>query len=48
MTDHDQFFKNLLQEFFGDLLQMVAPELASRLRVEEPTFLESELFTSFP
>ena len=48
MTDHDQFFKNLLQEFFGDLLRIVAPELAPRLRVEEPTFLESELFTSFP
>jgi hypothetical protein len=48
MTDHDQFFKNLLQEFFGDLLRIVAPDLAPRLRVEEPTFLESELFTSFP
>ena len=48
MTDHDQFFKNLLQEFFGDLLRIVAPELAVRLRVEEPTFLESELFSSFP
>ncbi len=48
MTDHDQFFKNLFQEFFGDLLRIVAPELAGRLRVEAPTFLESELFTSFP
>ena len=47
MTDHDQFFKNLLQEFFGDLLRIVVPELAPRLRTEEPTFLESELFTSF-
>ncbi len=48
MTDHDQFFKNLFQEFFGDLVRIVAPELAGRLRVEAPTFLESELFTSFP
>lgn len=48
MTDHDQFFKHLLQEFFGDLLRIVAPELAAKLRVEDPTFLESELFTSFP
>ncbi len=48
MTDHDQFFKNLFQEFFGDLLRIVAPDLAARLRVGEPTFLESELFTSFP
>jgi hypothetical protein len=48
VTDHDQFFKNLFQEFFGDLVRIVAPELAARLRVEEPTFLESELFTRFP
>ena len=48
MTDHDQFFKNLLREFFGDLLRIVVPDLAQRLRVEEPTFLETELFTRFP
>ena len=48
MKDHDQFFKYLLQEFFGDLLRIVVPELAPRLRAEEATFLESELFTSFP
>lgn len=48
MTDHDQFFKHLLQEFFGDLLRIVAPKLAGKLRVDEPTFLESELFTSAP
>lgn len=48
MTDHDQFFKHLFQEFFEDLLRIVAPELASRLRVDEPEFLESELFTGFP
>jgi hypothetical protein len=48
MTDHDQFFKNLFQELFSDLLRIVAPELAGRLRVEAPAFLESELFTSFP
>ena len=34
MTDHDQLFKNLFQEFFGDLLRIVAPELAQRLRIE--------------
>ncbi len=48
MTDHDQFFKNLFQEFFGDLVRLVAPELAARLRLKAPTFLESELFTRFP
>ncbi len=45
MTDHDQLFKNLFQVFFGDLVRIVAPGLAEKLRVEEPTFLESELFT---
>jgi len=48
VTDHDQLFKSLFQEFFGDLLRIVAPELAARLRVDQPEFLESELFTSFP
>jgi predicted transposase YdaD len=48
VTDHDQLFKSLFQEFFGDLLRIVAPELAARLRVEHPELLESELFTSFP
>jgi hypothetical protein len=48
VTDHDQFLKRLLEEFFGDLLRIVAPELASKLRLEDREFLESELFTSFP
>ena len=48
MTDHDQFFKHLLREFFGDLVQIVAPDLAPHLRLSDPTFLESELFTDFP
>ena len=48
MTDHDQLFKSLIQEFLGDLLRIVVPQLAARLRVDHPEFLESELFTSFP
>lgn len=48
MTDHDQLFKHLFQEFFGDLLRIVTPEVAAKLRIEDPEFLESELFTSFP
>ncbi len=48
MTDHDQLLKNLLEEFFGDLLRIVAPEIASKLKVDAPTFLREELFTSFP
>ena len=48
MTDHDQFFKHLLQEFFGDLVRIVAPDVAEHLRLDGPTFLESELFTEFP
>ena len=48
MTDHDQFFKHLLREFFGDLVRIVAPDLAEHLRLAHLTFLESELFTDFP
>jgi hypothetical protein len=30
VTDHDQLFKSLFQEFFGDLLRIVAPGKAPR------------------
>lgn len=48
MPDHDQFFKQLLQEFFGDLLHIVAPTLAEKLRIEDPRFLKDELFLDPP
>jgi predicted transposase YdaD len=48
VPDHDQYFKQLLQTCFGDLVRIVAPEIAPKLRLDHPTFLESELFTDLP
>jgi hypothetical protein len=48
LPDHDQHFKQLLQTCFGDLVRIVAPRVAPKLRLERPTFLESELFTDLP
>lgn len=45
MPDHDQYFKQLLQTCFGDLVRIVEPEMAPRLQLDHPTFLESETFT---
>lgn len=45
MPDHDQYFKQLLQTCFGDLVRLVAPDVAPRLQLDRPTFLESETFT---
>jgi hypothetical protein len=48
VPDHDQHFKQLLQTCFGDLVRIVAPEIAPKLQLDRPTFLESELFTDVP
>jgi hypothetical protein len=48
LPDHDQYFKQLLQTCFGDLVRIVAPDIAPKLRLDHPTFLESELFTDVP
>jgi hypothetical protein len=48
LPDHDQHFKQLLQTCFGDLVRIVAPRVAPKLRLDRPTFLESELFTDVP
>jgi hypothetical protein len=45
LTDHDLHFKQLLQSCFSDLVRIVAPKIAPKIRFESPTFLESELFT---
>lgn len=48
MTSHDQLFKDLLTNFFGDLLLLAAPRLARRLRPEAARFLSGELHTDLP
>lgn len=42
---HDQHFKELLRRFFGDFVRIVLPDMAPRLRLERPRFLDKELFT---
>jgi hypothetical protein len=45
---HDQLFKELLQEFFADFVQIVLPKIAPRLRLDRATFLDKETFTDTP
>ncbi len=42
---HDQLFKELLQAFFADFVRIVLPDVAARLRLETPRFLDKEHFT---
>jgi len=43
MAPHDPLFKRLLQRFFVDFLRLVAPEVAARLDLSAPVFLDKEL-----
>lgn len=42
MAPHDPLFKRLLQAFFRDFLELVAPEIAARLDLSAPVFLDKE------
>ena len=43
MPPHDRLFKSLLRAFLPDLLRLVAPGVAERLRLGRITFLDKEL-----
>jgi len=45
---HDQLFKEFLQAFFRDFLELFCPDIAARLDFGTVRFLEKELFTDFP
>lgn len=45
---HDQLFKELLQEFFADFVEIVLPDVAVRLRLNQATLLDKETFTDTP
>jgi len=45
---HDQLFKDLLRAFFGDLLNLVMPEVATYLNLGQVEFLDKETFTDLP
>jgi hypothetical protein len=46
--DHDQRFKVLLETFFSDFVQIVAPNHAARLSLERTEFLKQEVYTDVP
>jgi hypothetical protein len=48
VSDHDQLFKTLIRRFFDDLLRIVVPDIARELRLEDPEFLDGQLFTDLP
>ena len=44
----DQLFKELIQEFFREFLELFYPDIAARLDFGTVTFLDKELFTDLP
>jgi hypothetical protein len=48
MAEHDQRFKTLLREFFPEFLQLFFPDLAARLDLSRPEWLDKELFPDPP
>lgn len=45
MIDHDQLFKRLLREFFGEFVALFLPSVASYLDPTSIEFLDKELYT---
>jgi hypothetical protein len=43
--DHDQLFKQLLETFFVDFIELFAPALAEYLELSDLTFLRQQYFT---
>ncbi len=48
MSDHDQRFKMLLQEFFGDFLRLFFRPWAERLECDSVEWLDKEIFPDPP
>jgi hypothetical protein len=45
LIDHDQLFKQLLETFFVDFIELFAPALAEYLELSDLTFLRQQYFT---
>ena len=45
---HDQLFKDLLRNFFDQLIELMVPDLAPELDFEQVEFLEQEFFSDIP
>lgn len=48
MSDHDQRFKILIEEFFAEVLQLFYPEEASEIDFRDVTWLKQEVFPAPP
>jgi hypothetical protein len=48
MQDHDQRFKTLIREFFGDFLRLFFADWAARLDTDKVEWLEQDLFLDPP
>lgn len=48
MAPHDPLFKSLLRTFFAGFLRLVAPDLAARLDLSTPVFLDKEFVSTTP
>ncbi len=48
MQDHDQRFKELIREFFGDFLRLFFAEWAARLDTDKVEWLDKEVFPDPP
>jgi hypothetical protein len=48
MHDHDQRFKNLIREFFGDFLRLFFAPWADRLDCSQIEWLDKEVFPDPP
>lgn len=48
MAPHDPLFKSLLRTFLAGFLRLVAPEMAGRLDLSAPVFLDKELVSITP
>ena len=48
MYSHDALWKGLLQVYFQDFLELVVPDIAGTLKLEEREFLEKESFIDLP
>ena len=45
---HDQLFKELLQAFFREFMELFYLDVAARLDFSRVSFLDKETFTDFP
>jgi len=45
---HDQLFKDLLQAFFREFMELFFPDAAARLDFSSVVFLDKEVFTDVP